>query len=604
VTFNGSPDYFELCGSQRSLCPTSSLPQNACIGSFCTGLDLASGGAATGFFQTLVLPGEDARINLSYNQINLFAQDEWRINPKLLLNFGLRYEYNTTPKEADRKIEDTFAASLPSTVASLSNFIDGRDRIYDPDRNNFAPRFGIAAALTDSTVVRGGFGVYYDQILGAVVSQSRNVFPTFSTLNFGGGNTRNPDNNELIDFRLFNPLRGFIGQFPIIQQGTINTLNPAIGQTAFLNSILNTNGSFPFYNFNSSNARIAGSAFGATLPQRELSTPFSYQYSIGVEQRLFQNIFFSVAYVGTKGQDLLRFTTPNLGNNYVVGVDNINLSPDGELIVSGTTFDPVANRTSGFYNGRPVPLIGPINQFETTGQSRYDSLQFELRGRLTTNFQYRAGYVYGKVKDDVSDVFDLAGASALPQNSINFEGEYAPANFDVRHRFTYNFVYNAPLFNERNSVVKYLFGGWQIAGTGKASSGQPFTVNSIFDVNLDGNLTDRLNTDQGIFQSNDRRRRLLINGDTQSLLAPIGQDGSVPRNSFRAASIIDVDLSFAKRFRILESQFLQFRIDIFNFINRANFGIPVRFLEAPGFGEAIDTVTPGRRVQLGLKYNF
>jgi hypothetical protein len=152
--------------------------------------------------------------------------------------------------------------------------------------------------------------------------------------------------------------------------------------------------------------------------------------------------------------------------------------------------------------------------------------------------------------------------------------------------------------------VKYLFGGWQIAGTGKASSGQPFTVNSIFDVNLDGNLTDRLNTDQGIFQSNDRRRRLLINGDTQSLLAPIGQDGSVPRNSFRAASIIDVDLSFAKRFRILEGQFLQFRIDIFNFINRANFGIPVRFLEAPGFGEAIDTVTPGRRVQLGLKYNF
>ena len=89
-----------------------------------------------------------------------------------------------------------------------------------------------------------------------------------------------------------------------------------------------------------------------------------------------------------------------------------------------------------------------------------------------------------------------------------------------------------------------------------------------------------------------------------SLLAPLGQDGTVPRNSFRAGSLLDLDLAFIKRFVIREGHALQFRTDIFNFINRTNYGIPVRFLEFPGFGRATDTVTPGRRIQFALKYIF
>ncbi len=378
----------------------------------------------------------------------------------------------------------------------------------------------------------------------------------------------------------------------LVAPGTLNTLNT----TDFsLVELLTGLGFFPRQN---------GSSFGATLPTRKLDTPMSHQYSIGVEHRLFRDTFLSAAYVGTTGRNLLRFTTPNLGGNYLALVNNIRLTTDesgnGVPNVVGTTFDPFSNNNLE----RPNPNIGPINQFETSGRSRYDSLQIQLRGRLARSFQYQSSYVYGEVKDDVSDVFDLAGASALPQNSLTFEGEYAPANFDVRHRITYNFIYDSPSLNDQNNIVKYLFGGWQIAGTGKYSSGQPFTVNTVFDINFDGNLTDRLDNTQGIFQINDNRRRLTLNGNPQSLLAPFGEDGAVPRNNFRAASIIDVDLSFAKNFRVRENQNFQFRVDIFNVINRANFGIPVRFLEAPSFGQAIDTVTPGRRIQIDLKYNF
>jgi hypothetical protein len=88
------------------------------------------------------------------------------------------------------------------------------------------------------------------------------------------------------------------------------------------------------------------------------------------------------------------------------------------------------------------------------------------------------------------------------------------------------------------------------------------------------------------------------------MLAPAGQDGRSDRNSFRAGNLLDLNLAVIKNFAIPHGQNVALRVDVFNFINRANFGIPVRFLEAPGFGKAYNTVTPGRRVQFALKYSF
>ncbi|HEY1403158.1 MAG TPA: hypothetical protein VGB05_03460, partial [Pyrinomonadaceae bacterium] len=246
---------------------------------------------------------------------------------------------------------------------------------------------------------------------------------------------------------------------------------------------------------------------------------------------------------------------------------------------------------------------GFISRFETTAGSRYDSLQLQLRGRLRRQLQYQAAYTFGKVLDDVSDVFDLAGASALPQDSRNLDAERGPANFDVRHRFSYNFVYDLPQAHGR--VARLIFRDLQLAGTGSYQTGQPFTVNSIYDVNLDGNLTDRLNTTAGLLRTGDRRRPLrLTASDPNSLLAPVGENGAVGRNTFRAGGILDLNLALVKRFRLREGQDVLLRVDAFNFINRANYGIPVRFLESPGFGQATNTVTPMRRFQFALKYSF
>jgi hypothetical protein len=193
----------------------------------------------------------------------------------------------------------------------------------------------------------------------------------------------------------------------------------------------------------------------------------------------------------------------------------------------------------------------------------------------------------------------------LPQNSFNLAAERGPANFDARHRFAYNVIYTFSSFADHGRLFRALAGGLQVASLGQFQSGQPFTVNSIFDVNLDGNLTDRLDNANGIQVTGNRQQPLrLTTTNTASMLARVGQDGSIGRNSFRAGNLLDLNLAVVKKFAITNSQGLMLRVDILNFLNRANFGIPVRLLEAPGFGQATNTVTPARRIQIALKYSF
>ena len=101
-------------------------------------------GAASNAYLTLNTVGNDAKISLRYYQLNFFGQDEWKVRPNLSVSLGLRYEYNTPVRELNRRIENTFNDPALSLVPGLRTFIGDRTSIYDPDRNNFAPRLGFA----------------------------------------------------------------------------------------------------------------------------------------------------------------------------------------------------------------------------------------------------------------------------------------------------------------------------------------------------------------------------------------------------------------------------------------------------------------------------
>jgi hypothetical protein len=578
--FNGSP--------RLTPKPAGQACANGGIGNFCflpandpTRIirpeDLLSLGATSGAFLTFNVDRPDSKVKLRYYQLNFYAQDTWRIRPELSVSYGLRYEYNTPVRETNRLIEQTFSDSRLSLVPGLRRYIDGRTQLYEADRNNLAPRVSIAWSprlfgRDRVSVFRAGYGLFYDQILGAVVNQSRNVFPTFLTLNLGGVDSTFgiPETLDLYNPAFYSLTSGLTLNRP----GTLNIFNNQISLASLISSFA---GTFP-------------NAITATLPARQLDMPMAHHYTFVYEQQLNRNLTTSIGYVGTLGRNLLRFTTPNLGSGTTVAPTSLTVD---------TSINAPEVKGLGFTLARTERSLGAVNVFETTASSRYDSLQADLRGRFTTRFNFQLAYVFSKVEDDVSDVFDLAGASALPQNSITFAGERAPANFDIRHRFTYNAIYN---FSKTSAG--WLTDNLQIATTGRFRTGQPFTVNSIVDVNLDGNLTDRLNTTDGIRVTGNRRQPLVLTtANPFSMLAAFGQDGQVGRNSFRAGNVVELDLSVIKGFTIGSGR-LNIRADLFNFINRANFGIPVRFLEAPGFGQATSTITPGRRVQFGLKYEF
>ena len=388
--------------------------------------------------------------------------------------------------------------------------------------------------------------------------------------------------------------------------GTLNTVAPPLSQViSEINLIASAGGVLP-----------GASGVEFTLPARRLATPGAHHYSVSLEQRFGADTIVSVAYVGTRGHNLLRFTTPNLGPNAVSlvgGFDvNLNLSdpdppPFQEPLVPQFLGIAVApgTRISGLdiTGGRPFASLGGLQLFETTARSRYDAAQFEVRGRARDSLRYHLGYTFGRAFDDVSDVFDLAGASALPQNSRTFAGEYSVANYDVRKLLAFDAVYDFPRFGAR--PARLLFGGLQLASTGRYRTGQPFTVNSYFDVNLDGNPTDRLDTTDGIVVTGNRLQPLLLTtADLASLLANVGEDGRVPRNTFRAGSVFELNLALAKLIRLTETQSLMLRAEFFNLTNRANFGVPVRLLEAPAFGHATRTLTPARRLQFYVRYSF
>lgn len=552
-----------------------------------SGLELVGLGVATNIFQTLATV-PDSHIGLRFNELGLFLQDGWQLSSRLTISAGLRYDLSSVPVDVNRRIERTFsldtfptpspeysspdqATAFNNALSSLKQIVDGRKKIYDGDHNNFAPRVGFAFDLTGSgrAVLRGGYGIYYDQILGSVVSNSRNVFPTFIPSNFDPTFLPVVGNQKPI---VSNPaFQSFNLRFPLIQPGTVNTIGLPSG--AFIAGI-----STLF-----SLQKAGGLAF--TLPDRFLRTPYAHHYALTLETQIARDYLVTASYIGTSAHKLTRFRQPNLGPAGFPTVV-VNERPNG-LDVRVFQFT------------RPDKSLGAYTIFENSAASSYNALSLSLSRRYQRGFDLNAAYTYSHAIDYVSDVFDLAAASSLPQDESNLRAERASANFDIRHRFSLISTLKLPF---HNPILRQT----TLATVITLQTGPPFTVNSAFDVNSNGTLTDRLASNQGLITSSEGLQPIRVGAGVElvGLLGKFGQSGVVGRNSFRAGGQVGVDLGVTKGLYERDGRSLLIRLEVFNLFNRANFGIPVRILEAPGFGRAVSTTVPGRLLQLQARLAF
>ena len=570
--------------------------------SFLYGIDFANIGLVPSILQVLTRNRPDSNIDLRFTEFNFFINDNYRLGRNAALDFGLRYEYNTVPTEANGIIENALNLRnlpLPSAteacepicgqafqayldaVDTYGAVLGGRSRMYDRDQNNFAFHLGFAWDPWNSgkTSFRGGYGVYYDTILGSVVSQSRNVFPNeipfLSDTTFFGNDGINANN-----LYFFN----------------------SAGGVSFLKDSTNQIGGRP-----EDFAALVGNLFyktqagglSFTLPEKSMRTPYVQQWHFSIEREL-SNFLLSFAYVGTKGSKLTRMTMPN-GGSSVTPQQILNLGGGPFPVIS---YDNVDNQLQIL--GRTNPSLGAYQIFANSANSSYHGFQAELRRRFYGNYSLTASYTWSHAIDDVSDIIATAGAPALPQNVSNLRAERGNASFDVRHRFAGSFIVNLPFFRGRSDGAARVFGGWQISSIIMARTGQPFTLIVPFDANRDGNMTDRPGSIDGLVFFNDHgQRKVMLNSDLTSFFDPENPgDGKVGRNTVFADSLINWDMAVNKSFSLTESQQLHIRTEFFNILNRTNFGIPVNTLGDPGFGLSTNTITNPRMIQFALKYVF
>jgi hypothetical protein len=577
------------------------------------GAQVAAIGIPTSLFQTVTLGKPNSAIALRSYEIGLFVKDNWRVLPNLRVDFGVRYEFNSVPHDLTGRIQSALSLrELPQpgnsryntperldvfekAVSAYRRILAGRKGIYDGDLNNFGPHVGFAWDPGDKgqTVIRGGYGISFDQILGAVVSQSRSLFPTETTLNIGSrcssGSVFNLNNPALPVFDL-TCMDARTGLVSLISASGGNEFN---GSPADFVAVM---GSFFLRNQLRREAEIGG-GLSFILPDKDLATPYAQQWHVTIERELFGKYLFSAAYVGTRASKLLRLSTPNGGSSSSrrFTIERRSDSP-ATLFVS----------TLSEQSPRPQPLLGAYQIFETSASSNYHALQLEARRPFATGTSFNVAYTWSHSIDDVSDVFPLAGAPILPQNYRDTRLERGSSSFDVRHRLAGSLIWDLPFYVGRNKGIGHLLGGWQIAAILQAQTAQPFTLNIPVDANRDGNLTDRPSTTNGLIFSKGHgvRQVALAPGFEVDDFFVDGSDGLVGRNTARGDGFVNWDLAINKKFLFHEKHAIQFRSEFFNLFNRTNYGLPIRTIGAPGFGLAVETANPARIVQFALKYSF
>jgi hypothetical protein len=392
-----------------------------------------------------------------------------------------------------------------------------------PDRNNFAPRIGFAYTPDGrgATVIRTGYGIYYDQ---SSLAPSEGLY--FSAPYFTLG--------------LYFPLDA---QHPLL----IHDPYPS---------------NFPY--------AVPGSA---TAFDRHLRTPYMQHWNFSVERRLGGGRVFEIGYVGSKG-------------THLYGARDIN--------------QPAPSNAPRYL--RPNPRFEDINLMEARGNSNYNSLQTRFEQRLRGGHSALASYTWAKSIDEGSGFFSSSGDPNFPQNSHDLAAERARSNFDIRHRAAFSYSYTLPGRGR-------LLGGWNTFGILAFQSGPPFTV--ALHPDIDNSNTGRSNLG---FGNNDRpdllRPAALANParerwfDTGAFATPArGRFGNAGRNILEGPGHQSVNLSLVKNTPVAERATLQFRAEVFNLLNRANFGLPDSFAGSPSFGQVLSAANP-RRIQLGLKLLF
>ncbi len=527
---------------------------------------------------------------------NFFVQDDWKINNRLTINIGLRYDLYGLPVENQGRLVNllfnqirigTTAAPLgapngfvQAAGGGLANVPTVDKTLVPVDKNNFAPRFGFAFVLDEklNMVLRGGYGIYYDRISTRYANTQLFNYPYFA-LGVGlPGILRTPQDP-------FIPLPA-PSQFPVVPNlpSPLSPLSPFVG------------------------VPVAG-----VYVDPNLRTPYVQQFNFGLQWGFWKNYVFDIGYVGNKGTNLLQVISPN--QPVYNSATNSFATP-----FPGSVISALKNATGG------------VQQIQTTSLSTYHSLQTSLTKRFSNGLQFQAAYTFGKSIDYYSGAA-VNEVTNVPGDQFNWRKNRGRSDFNREHRFVISGVYSLPKHNYGSGFAKAVLNDWQVAGIAVFQSGLPFSIidnpgNAVIqranfnrnfnsDIYTSGNTGNRLN---GFFNTAAFVRSCPIGTLVSGVLVacsnngvgavnnpnfdPANPFGNTTRNGFTGPGQKNVDLSLIKIIPFSERLRGEFRIEAFNLFNWVNYALPNNNISGTNFGRIERAATGPRVIQLAMKLNF
>ena len=501
-----------------------------------------------------------------------FAQDDFKVNRRLTLNFGLRYEYTSVPWEVgDRMARPDDQGSLYGT------FVVNPNPLWAPDylAGDFGPRFGFALDLGKKTVLRGGFGIFTNMIPTVYPDQDLVNFP-LAAENFAFNAPY-----SLTPSAVAPPVLTSVSGQPIAANGDTKTIpkNTPVNMASY--------------------AAIVGGPLYVDDPSDRMKNGYTINGNFTLEHEFAGGIATSVSYVANNGVSLYNEGAPN-------GYSGAE-----------SQYTPYSNITPG---------LGELQVFYNAGHSSYNALQLQARKTSSHGLQFQANYTWAKDMTDSDSVWNTGSTSLQDPNCIKCE--YAPAAYNIVQRFVANFEYDAPFgrMNAFSKLPKRLTNGWEFLGIFQAQTGFPVSLYSPYGTLQYGegggnrpfflqkatlNPSERtspqffsdavLGTNNGLGTGYFSLPTVTspVNGQTV-----MPSPGTLGRDTFTAPGWPNLDFSVIKDTHITESKTLQFRAEFFNIFNFATFGGPGNTVGSTGFGVTGSTATAERQIQFGLRFMF
>jgi Carboxypeptidase regulatory-like domain len=486
-----------------------------------------------------------------------FVQDDWRIRPNFTLNLGVNYSFQEVPLGA----RTSQALNSISSVPGLIEF-----RAPTSQKTNFGPRAGFAWSPN-----------YNEGILGSIFGENGR---SSIRAGFSMGYDYIFDNLYILS----NP--------PQLQQ-----TNDVGGEGAFTNFL--ANGGLPNTPVPITSAAVARAQTGSFIPDQEV--PYSLTWTLSWQRQFAQNWSFEARYLGTRGVHLL--TQNRISNFARVAPDQgrpglptfLSAPSQAQVDALGLTLATIQAR-SGTMPAYAAAGFGPnVVAFLSNGNSTYHGASGQVQRRFANGFQMTAAYTWSKLIDDTTaEVFSTVLSPRRVEDFQNLRKERAVSALDRTHRFVTSWIYELPWFKNEKGWAGTLLGGFNIAGTYTAESGEMVTIRSGNDANQNGDsagdraifnpagtegvgstvtaLLRSCPAPCGLTTAQRTVGYLATNANARYIQTGNGAVSNISRNTFRMPGINNFDVSLFKNFHFGEgSKRLQLRADFFNAFNHPQY---------------------------------